>query len=239
MTAALVLPQPAVERLRASRDWRLLGLLFERPRGTWWSEVAELALGCDDADLKRAAEAARTADEGAYLHVLGPGGAVSPREAGYRKTTDPARLLAEVQAYYHAFAFTPRGEDPPDHVAVEVAFLSWLCLKESYALADGRDEPVAVTADAARAFMSTHVASLAHGLEQRGELLGDGWLALASRALVARVGPLQRDLEGDWVPVGLESDDCSLTCGLGGARDEEGGEELPPEFTAGLPPDER
>lgn len=228
-----VLDARACERLRAARDWRLLALLFSRPHGGWWREVSELALGCDDPELARAAACARDANECDYLAVLGPGGPVSPREAGYRRTTDPARLLAEIRAYYQAFAFRRDGEDPPDHVAVQSSFLGWLCLKEAYALASGSAEDERVTAEAARDFLATHLACTAHGLAVRLEALGEGHLLHSARALVARAGPVPEGLEGEWVPSGFEERECAVTCGLA-QGDEPGGDELPPEFTAGM-----
>ncbi|MCK6446176.1 MAG: molecular chaperone TorD family protein [Planctomycetes bacterium] len=237
-TSPRVLDPRAVELLRTARDWRLVGLLFERPHGIWLSEITDLALGCDDADLARAAASARDADEGDYLALLGPAGTVSPREAGYRKTTDPARLLAEIQAYYEAFAFHPEAEDPPDHVAVEAGFLGWLCLKQAYALVDGGSEALSVTADAAQSFVAEHLACVAHGIEHRLASHEESYLLHAARALIARVGPLPKVLEGDWVPSGLEHSHCSVTCGLNGGADKQAvgeGDEIPPEFRFGLP----
>ncbi|MBI5434150.1 MAG: molecular chaperone TorD family protein [Planctomycetes bacterium] len=228
----------AVELLREARDWRLISLLFERPRDEWWAEVAKLSLGCVDVELLRAAELASSATEGDYLEWLGPAGIVSPREAGYRKTTDPARLLAEVHAYYAAFAYQPRAEDPPDHVAVEAGFLGWLCLKEAYARADENSESASVTRDAKRDFIALHLACVAHGVARRFEATEGCHLAHAARALVARAGPLCKALEGDWVPNGLAADGCSLTCGTGDSADAELGDEIPPEFLAGLPDSE-
>ncbi|MCC6406967.1 MAG: molecular chaperone TorD family protein [Planctomycetes bacterium] len=224
----------AVELLRDARDWRLIGRLFERPHGEWWADVANLSLGCTDIELARAAKLAGSATEGDYLEWMGPAGIVSPREAGYRKTTDPARLLAEIQAYYAAFAYQPRAEDPPDHVAVESGFLGWLCLKEAYARANENSESASVTRDAGREFTALHLACVAHGVARRLEATEGCHLVHAARALVVRVGPLCKALEGDWVPNGLAEDGCSLTCGSGPTADTELGDEIPPEFIAGL-----
>lgn len=233
MSPQCSLDDRAVHKLKEARDWRLIALLCERPHGTWWHDVEELARGCDDEELTAAAASARTATECEYLAVLGPGGIASPREVGYRRTTDPANVLACLQAYYRAFAFEPDAEDPPDHVGMEAGFAGWLCLKEAYAIANNDGEALRVTSEALREFVSTHLACVAHGVAQRVADLETGHLHHVARALLARVGPLPRMLEGDWVPNGLDETPCGLTCGLAGSETS-AGDEIPPEFTAGL-----
>jgi hypothetical protein len=180
---------PAIRALiEEAAWWRLLGLLFERPRGGWREEVAALAAEVGDPDLRAAAGAAATAAEGPYLRLLGPGGDVSPREAAHRGAEDPARTLSGLAALYGAFAYRPRAEDPPDHVAVEAGFAGYLRLKEAYAR--GRGDPVAAE-DAASAharFVATHLRALAGPLGRRLAAAGASWLALAALCLVSRAG---------------------------------------------------
>lgn len=233
MSPQCVLDDRAVRKLKEARDWRLIALLFERPRGTWWREVEELARGCDDADLAAAATSARTATESEYLAVLGPGGSASPREVGYRRTTDPANVVACLRAYHRAFAFEPDAEDPPDHVGVEAGFVGWLCLKSAYAVANGDAEALRVTVEAQREFVSTHLVCVAHGVARHVVDDDTGHLRHVARALLARVGPMPKMLEGDWVPNGLDDAPCGLACGMAGSETG-AGEEIPPEFTAGL-----
>lgn len=229
----------AAELLAEASDWRLLGLLFERPRGAWWTTVAELAAASTDELLRGAGELARAGDELLYLGLLGPGGPVSPREAGYRRTSDPARSLSEIRAFHAAFAFEPEREDPIDHVGVLCAFVGWMRLKEAFAVANDDREAVEITRAAADRFVREHLAPCAEPLLARLEAFDCGYLVPAARALVARTGPRPKDAEGDWVPQGLGVDDPSMTCGLGESSGEEpdGDQELPPEFTAGLPRD--
>ncbi len=220
--------------LREAQDWRLLGLFFERPRNDWWQEVAELADSSQDEALRAAAQATPGAGQGAYLARLGPGGVLSAREAGYRKTTDPSQLLFEIQTAYEAFAYVPVAEDPPDHLAVECGFVGWLRLKEAYALASGDAESASIASDAAKLFQSRHLAAMAEPLCVRLELLEPGYLLLAAKALLARVGPRPDDLEGYWVPDGLAGKDCASACGAWAGEDEPA--ELPLDVVAGLPP---
>jgi hypothetical protein len=53
--------------------------------------------------------------------------------------------LSDLARYYEAFGYRPRGEDPLDHVAVEVGFVAYLHLKEALALANEDDEGASVT----------------------------------------------------------------------------------------------
>lgn len=214
MSAAPALQDPRVrDLLREAACWRLVGLLLERPHGAWWSQVKDLAGDCADADLKAAAGAAGEATEGRFLAVLGPGGPVSPREAGHRETADPGHLLSEVEAFYRAFAYQPATEEPPDHVSVEAGFLGYLRLKEAYALARGDAEAARVTAEAAARFLERHLSTCAEPIARGLEGAGVGYLSLAGAALLRRAGPRQADVEGGWAPRGLHSGDCPLTCG--------------------------
>jgi len=215
--------------LREAQDWRLLGLLFERPRGDWWQEVAELAATTRDANLRAAAAATLGAGQGPYLALLGPGGVLPAREAGYRRTSDPGQVLFEIQTAYRAFAYQPAAEDPPDHISVEAGFVGWLSLKQAYALASGDGESAAIAADAASAFGKRHLAAMAEPMSVRFELVEGGYLLLAAKALLARVGERPKDLEGYWAPDGLAGRNCSSSCGAFAGSDEPG-EELPPEL---------
>jgi len=215
--------------LSEAQDWRLLGLLFERPRDDWWQEIAELAASTRDEGLKAAAAATLGAGQGAYLALLGPGGVLPAREAGYRRTSDPGQVLFEIQTAYDAFAYKPVAEDPPDHIAVEAGFVGWLCLKQAYALASGDREAASIAADAASTFQKRHLAAMAEALSVRFEIVEGGYLLLAARALLARVGPRPKDLEGYWAPDGLAGANCASACGAFAGSDQPG-EEHPPEL---------
>jgi hypothetical protein len=203
--------------LAAAAEWRLLGLLFERPRPGWHQEITALAAEIRDPELLEAAAASVSAHESEYLDVLGPGGSVSPREVAYRGREDPGAIVADVSAFYAAFAFHPRAEDPPDHVAVEAGFAGYLCLKEAYASARGNGE-AANTAAAARArFTAEHLRFVAAPLGARiAGLSPVPHLLLAAAALVQRTGtvpagtadtPADEEL-GD----GLGCDGCAGPC---------------------------
>lgn len=166
-------------------EWRLIALLLERPRAGWHVEVAALAREVPARALREAARAARDASEGEYLHLVGPGGIVSPREVSYRSFEDPGRILADLAATYAAFAFQPRVEEAPDHLAVEAGFVGYLLLKEAFAAARGEGEAASTTATARSGFLQTHL-SAARPFAER--LVGaESYLAAAAHVLAERV----------------------------------------------------
>lgn len=160
------IPEEARIALRKAAEWRLISVLLERPRPGWHEEIASLAQEVDDPGIREATALSRTANEEAYLALFGHSGSTSPREVAYVGIEDPGRLLADVMAYYHAFAFTPQAEDPPDHIAVEVGFLGYLALKEAYAQACGDVEAVQVTRVARDRFIEAHLGRLIRGLAE-------------------------------------------------------------------------
>jgi nitrate reductase assembly molybdenum cofactor insertion protein NarJ len=173
--------------IAAAAEWRLIGLLLERPRRGWHEEVARLAGEVQDGSLRGAAAMARDASEGEYLRLFGPGGVVSPREVTYQPFADPGQLLAELAAVYGAFAFRPQVEEPLDHIAVEAAFVGYLLLKEAFALARGDRAAAATTAKARRDFVAAHLAALGTTFAQRLEDAGPAYVRPVGRLLAARL----------------------------------------------------
>jgi len=199
------------DALLEAADWRLLGLLLERPRPGWSDEVGALAGETHDPGLREAAAGVAPASEGEYLALLGPGGLASPREAAYVGMQDPAWVLAEITRFYDAFAFTPHAENPPDHVAVEVAFVAYLHLKEAFALEAGDAEAVETTRAARTRFVAEHLARIARPMADR--------LAPALGTALARVA-LQLAARVPRPPAGAAlapaDDDVPVTCGTCG-----------------------
>lgn len=185
----------ALEGIAEAARWRLLGLLLERPREGWREEVALLAAEVRDAAITEAAEALCAEDEGAYLAVLGPGAAVSPREVAWRGFADPGWLLADVRQFYDAFAYRPRAEDPIDHVAVETGFVAYLLLKEEAARAAGDEAGARAVADGRQAFVAAHLAPMVVPLARALAAHDGSGVATVAALLAARV------------PAGTASDD--------------------------------
>ena len=177
----------ALATVAAAAEWRLIGLLLERPRPGWREEIEALAGESGDDALRRAAASAGAANEGTYLHLVGPGGLVSPREVSYRPMEDPGWVLADLRRFYDAFAFHPRAEDPIDHIAVETSFVGYLFLKEAFARAGGDDVAAETTAAARRDFLEAHLGSIAHPFAERLEALARSCpLSECARLLAAR-----------------------------------------------------
>ncbi|MBI3786257.1 MAG: molecular chaperone TorD family protein [Deltaproteobacteria bacterium] len=174
-------------QLRLAVEWRLLGLLFERPHSQWRKEVDTVAAEVRRKGLQRAAHAAIEAREGDYMALLGPGGLLSPREVSYRPFSDPGQLFAELTTTYEAFGFATQHEEAPDHIAVEIGFVSYLFLKEAFARACGNGEAATITASARERFIEEHLAGCAAGLRRRLDALPQCYLSLGAHELCKRV----------------------------------------------------
>jgi nitrate reductase assembly molybdenum cofactor insertion protein NarJ len=213
MTEISAITDPRLRQLLSDATaWRLLGLLFERPREGWWQEVEALGRSVSDPEIRAAADAAREeASEGLYLAVLGPGGPVSPREVTYRGMEDPGRIVADISAFYEAFAFRPETEEAPDHLAVEAGFVGYLRLKEAYAWARGNEEEAEVAAKAATRFLETHLSTLAWPVAERIATADLRYLTLSASALARLSGP-RPEAATVKAPLPL-CEDCPMECG--------------------------
>ena len=178
------------ELLKQAAEWRLIGLLFECPVGTWRDDLEALARDIDDPLLGGAVRhALDEASEGLYHSTFGPGGPAPPREVSYLQAVQLGYLLSELTAFYEAFAYQPVTKESPDHVSVEAGFIGYLLLKQAYALTRGEDERASVAAEAEATFRRAHLASFAEPLAAMLEASGKAYLAEAGRALATRVGP--------------------------------------------------
>ncbi len=215
MTKIDTIADPRVRELLAEATaWRLLGLLFERPRQGWREDVENLSRVVSDPELQAAAVAAQEeGSEGLYLALLGPGAPVSAREVTYRGMEDPGQIIADISAFYRAFAFHPETEEAPDHLAVEAGFLGYLRMKEAYARARCNDEEARIAATAAARFSDEHLAILAWPVAERMQATNVRYLSLAAATLARRFGPRRDTPPTTTAPLRL-CDDCSLECGL-------------------------
>ncbi len=147
--------------------WRLASLLLERPRGDWKRDIDALASEIGDAALASSSRAASVASEEHYQKLFGPGGTVSPREVSYCGFEDPGKLMAVVHAFYNAFAFQPKREEPIDHIAVETGFVGYLFLKEAYARMEANADAAEITRSARKRFVEEHLKRCALGVMER------------------------------------------------------------------------
>lgn len=194
---------------------RALALLFTRPRPETQEERSALEVEVQGDGDRAALAAARNVDEGLYLAIFGPGGLVSPREAGWRGRSDPGEVLADLAAFHEAFAYQNRSEEPADHLSVEVDFVAYLRLKQAFALANGEEQQASVTAEACERFLDQHVRRYLGRLAARLEELGIAAYAPAAHRLAERLGPCSTEDEGlsapseDWT-CPFESAGCSV-----------------------------
>jgi len=200
--------------LQAAAEWRLLGLLFEAPDAQWKASVRPLLPAVKDRTLRAAGKAAlQEAKVGLYFSTLGPGGPAQVREAAYRRTLDLGTLMADIEAYYTAFAFQPRTAEPCDHLAVEAAFISYLHLKEAYALFRGADTEALVAREAAQEFIREHLAYIAEPLAKSLQSSGIKYMERAARHLLQRVGPAPVELHVV-APIQPADADEEVTCAM-------------------------
>jgi len=163
----VMLDLEAQKLLAQAAAWRLASILLERPRGHWWSEIEALSTEVKEQKLLGSARSAAQATEELYHRTFGPGGSVSPREVSYCGFEDPGQLMAKLEAFYRAFSFRPRREEPVDHVSVEAGFVGYLLLKEAYTRMRGSLEAAELTARARARFASEHVARCATAMTDR------------------------------------------------------------------------
>lgn len=143
-----------------------------------------------------------------YTRLFLAGTPVALHETAYgdaRHLAGRSAELADVSGFYHAFGLQLSGCEVqrPDHVSVELEFLSLLLLKEAYAYARGRMEPYRIARDAAAAFLRDHLgcwlAALRQTLSEHAGATPYAAMAELAEAAVAhecrrhRVQPLRRE----------------------------------------------
>lgn len=110
-------------------------------------------------------------EEGEYWRLFGPGGTVSPYETEYDPLVNARKghELADLLGFYIAFGFKLREGELPDHLAVELEFLSLLLLKLLYARREGMEEAEAVTSTAIASFLRDHLGRWVEAFAERVE----------------------------------------------------------------------
>lgn len=202
-----------IELLREAAEWRLLSLLMAYPGEGWLERVTAIAGDIRDARLLQAAGAARKeATAGMHHSIFGPGGPVSPREATYTNGVQLGYLLSGISAFYNAFAYTPEGTEPADHISVEAGFIAYLRLKQAYALSCGEDEKAAITAAASSEFLREHVARMASPIAAGLGPIAPGYLVATGAVLAELAGNPPVELGTLSVPDDDEEALCGAVC---------------------------
>jgi DMSO reductase family type II enzyme chaperone len=192
--------EAAVRRaLERAAVYRLLALAFAYPTparleslaGEAWKAAAAATPALRVA-LRRLADAAAGADDASlaaeHVALFQQQVQCPPYEGAYgppQMSGKPA-LLADVAGFYQAFGVAPAETQPEveDHIGAEAEFMSALALKEAWARSEGHAEGLAVTRDAARAFLRDHLGRWGTVFARRlAELAPPGYYPAASALL--------------------------------------------------------
>ena len=153
----------AREWLASAATWRCFSLCFRLP--TEESRAGLIALGPELTEELRElvsalAEVPLDAWEEEYHRVLGPG-CIPACESSYDDNALAGRgpLLADVRGFYEAFAYQPPElpAELPDHLAVQLDFLSFLAVKCAFALHEGREAEARIAQEAYEKFAAQHL----------------------------------------------------------------------------------
>jgi len=149
--------------MQVASGWRLLSLLFQSPTREARRELGRLTTEGPKklAPLAREwVETPRQEAEAEFLTVFGPGG-IPAVESSYDPNALAGRgpLLADIAGFHEAFAYRPSKPPAavPDHIAVELDFLSYLAVKVAFALHARQREEGKVAANAYESFLEEHL----------------------------------------------------------------------------------
>ncbi len=164
--------------LQRAALYRFFALAFMPPVRNRLVELSQLANELKDPDRDKARSVLAEADtpdiEGIYHALIGAQKNCRCCESDYLREAagNKGVVLGDIAGFYHAFGFEQTAElrEVPDHVSIELSFLSFLALKESYALHRGATAQAELCRDAEYKFLAEHL---------------DRWLSLFTGSLAA------------------------------------------------------
>jgi DMSO reductase family type II enzyme chaperone len=151
--------------IRRAQVYRLLSEAFLYPRDNWTDDLPLLTDILADLDFGPAAPP-QVAPLGLvelqneHRHTFGLAGSLCyETEYGLAHEFRQSQEMADINGFYRAFGFTIGGpvRERPDHVSVELEFMSVLALKEAYAAKQGIVEHEEVCVEAQRKFLADHL----------------------------------------------------------------------------------
>jgi DMSO reductase family type II enzyme chaperone len=230
-----------VARLLArAAAYKLLATAFGDPDATALGELSTAAWPApiagspplrEAATALRAAAADPSALEEEHVGLFARDVRCSPYESAYgdgRRFGGKTVELADIAGFYEAFGLELSSTRPemPDHIGVELTFMSVLCLKEAWALHEGLTEERAVTGATQRAFLTDHLGRWAEAFARELAARASSPFYAAAAALLALW--IRADLEALGVtPTPLErpgeegADEGTFTCPMVAPRPDE------------------
>lgn len=149
--------------LQAAAAWRFFSLCLRLPARPVRAALAAMARELPKHLSQLATELAAVPiedSEAEFHRVLGAGG-IPACESSYDDNALAGRgpLLADIRGFYEAFAYRPQElpAEVPDHIAVELDFLSYLAVKIAFALHEGKAEESRIAREAYEHFLDEHV----------------------------------------------------------------------------------
>jgi len=150
--------------LQVATTLRALSLMLRAPSADLKAQLEALAEPLVEDHRQALLALARLVPEDLEQHYhrhLGPGGDCPTGESDYvpQAAGSKGAVLADVAGFYRAFRFDASAEMPecPDHVAIELSFLSWLHFKQAHALHEAQPDNLEICRDAVARFKSEHL----------------------------------------------------------------------------------
>jgi TorA maturation chaperone TorD len=179
--------------LDVASGWRLLSLLFQSPTRELRRELNRLTTEGPKklAPLAREwAETPRQEAEAEFLTVFGPGG-IPAVESSYDPNALAGRgpLLADIAGFHEAFAYRPARPPAavPDHIAVELDFLSYMAFKTAFAVHARRRDESKVAAQAYERFLEEHLCTWVGAFRERLQRSASPFYARAALSVAQMV----------------------------------------------------
>ncbi|MCB9135873.1 MAG: molecular chaperone TorD family protein [Anaerolineales bacterium] len=150
--------------LSRAQVYKFLADAFVYPRENWTEDVPLLNDLVQQAGLMPHSLNIRPtplADlQFAYRHTFGIAGSLCyETEYGLPHEYRQSQEMADLAGFYQAFGFRTGGKirERPDHVAVELEFMSLLAVKEAYAREQQHDDHAAICQEAQIKFLTDHL----------------------------------------------------------------------------------
>jgi len=197
--------------VRRAQVYSFLSDAFLYPDENWCEDVpllGEIISGLDFAPTDPAIRPVELAQlQAAYRRTFGAAGSLCyETEYGLPHEFSQSQELADINGFYRAFGFSIGGRvrERPDHLAVELEFMSILALKEAYAARDGLVEHFEICLEAQAKFVRDHLGRWISTFAQSVALNagGDPYPAFARFAASF--------VSADAARLGVPPDDCQL-----------------------------